>query len=370
MSDKEKSLRDEVNDLPGTIPMMGAAPTPIDPMKQPLWEVDEDFLNPYNPLPDIVTWCKIGERPALPKQGIVTFSAKQKKGKSLSTYAFALPLLSGRKFDTITPTETPNMIMVFDMEMSETTLTQRALSQVKTIGENGQRFLICPLKGLPIETMIERIEAKIEKYNPPIIVLDQAGKLILDTNDTKTSNTLTNLLDNWSKERAVWVVMHENKSEQDTNMRGHFGSYLSFAAVEAYTVDKKNGIFTVTFKEGRDTEADGAATVNFILDSETKAIKDATAAMEQSKETEAEEWRNDFRLIFGKSETLSHSDLCKRIMESQGLENRAAKEKIKNAVAAGAIEKTGKGHFDPYRLTSPNSAAADFAGLAEEEDDI
>ena len=368
MSDKEKSLRDEVNDLPGTIPMMGAAPTPIDPMKQPLWEVDEDFLNPYNPLPDIVTWCKIGERPALPKQGIVTFSAKQKKGKSLSTYAFALPLLSGRKFDTITPTETPNMIMVFDMEMSETTLTQRALNQVKTIGENGQRFLICPLKGLPIETMIERIEAKIEKYNPPIIVLDQAGKLILDTNDTKTSNALTNLLDNWSKERAVWVVMHENKSEADTNMRGHFGSYLSFAAVEAYTVDKKNGVFTVTYKEGRDTEADGAAQVNFILDEETKAITDATAAMEQQKEDEAEKWRKDFKLIFGEDETLTYSDMLSRIMKNQGLQKSAAGTKIEKAKTAGAIEKTSTQRNAPYRLTDPSN---DFADIdPSEEDDI
>lgn len=366
-SDKEKSLRDEVNDLPGTLQPMGA----VDPMSRPLWEIDKDFLNPYQSLPEVLTWAKIGERPALPKTGIVTFSAKQKKGKSLSTYAFALPLLSGRKFDTVTPLETPNMIIVFDMEMSETTLTQRALSQVKAIGENGQRFLICPLKGLPFDKMADRIEEKINLYNPPIVVIDQAGKMILDTNDTKTSNALTNLLDNWSKDRAVWVVMHENKSEADTNMRGHFGSYLSFAAVEAYTVDKKNGVFTVTYKEGRDTEADGAAQVNFILHPETNAITDATAAMVQHKESEAEQWRNDFRLIFREDETLTHSELVTRIMEQQGLEQRAARNKIEAAKAAGAIEKTGSDRRAPYRLTSPNSAAADFAGLMEDyEDDL
>lgn len=55
-SDKEKSLRDEVNDLPGTLQPMGA----VDPMSRPLWEIDKDFLNPYQSLPEVLTWAKIG----------------------------------------------------------------------------------------------------------------------------------------------------------------------------------------------------------------------------------------------------------------------------------------------------------------------
>ena len=46
---------------------------------RPLWETDPDFLNPYKELPPLQTWARIGDRPALPKEGIITFSAKQKK---------------------------------------------------------------------------------------------------------------------------------------------------------------------------------------------------------------------------------------------------------------------------------------------------
>ncbi len=365
MSDKEKNPIEALNALPGSLRPMGTAPD-IDPMERPLWEIDPDFLNPYSPLPEILTFATIGKRPALPLTGIVTFSAKQKKGKSLSTYAFAIPLLSGKTFSTITPLQTPNLIVVFDMEMSETTLIQRALAQVRAIGENGQRFIVCPLKGLTIEAMLTKIEEKIKRYNPPIVVIDQAGKLIEDTNDTKSSNLLTNRLDVWSKDRAVWVVMHENKSKEDTNMRGHFGSYLSFAAVEAYTVDKKDGIFTITYKEGRDTEADNAATVDFILNPNTKQIESADAALLQQRESEAEHWRNNMRRIFGDDTELPHSEIVKRIMEQDKLEKRAAETKISKATSARAIEKISADRRAPYRLTS---AAGDFANLNFEEDE-
>lgn len=320
---------------------------------RPIWETDPDFLNPYTERPPLQTWCKIGDRPALPKEGIVTFSAKQKKGKSLSTYALIIPLLTGNAFDTLTPSDRPNLVMVFDMEMSETTLTNRVLRQVQTIGEHGSRFVVCPLKAKSIADRISTIAAKVEQYRPDIVIIDQAAKLVQDINATAETNTITDLLDKLSIGRAVWVVMHENKSEQDTNMRGHLGSYLSFAAVEAYGVGRKDGVFTITPKEARDTDTEDAACIRFALDTEGRII-DASTIQREAQEREAEGWRNNFIALFAEDKYLRSMELVERIKGQERLEERAAKTKIAKARDLGVIRKTSGDRQAPYELTPEN----------------
>lgn len=317
---------------------------------RPLWETDPDFLNPYKELPPVQTWARIADRPALPKEGLITFSAKQKKGKSLSTYALAIPLLSGNEFYTLTPTDRPNMVMVFDMEMSETTLTNRVLNQVQGIGKHGTRFVVCPLKSKSIQDRIKTITAKVEQYRPDIIVIDQAAKLVSNGNDLAESNAVTDWLDKMSIGRSVWVVMHENKGQDDNNMKGHLGSFLSYAAVEAYSVDRKDGIFTITYREGRDTESDNAAPIRFAMDSDGRII-DATAIFRAAQEREAEGWRNNFALLFGEDKTLRSVELIERIKTQEGLEERAAKTKIAKAKELGVIRKTSNEPRAPYELT-------------------
>lgn len=317
---------------------------------RPIWETDPDFLDPYKELPPLQTWCKIADRPALPKEGIITFSAKQKKGKSLSTYALAIPLLSGNAFDTLTPSDRPNLVMVFDMEMSETTLTNRVLNQVRSIGEHGTRFVVCPLKAKSIHDRVKIISAKVEQYHPDIIVVDQAAKLVANGNDLAESNALTDWLDKMSIGRSVWVVMHENKGQDDNNLKGHLGSFLSYAAVEAYSVDHKDGVFTITYREGRDTDSDNAAPVRFAIGGDGKII-DAAAIFRAAQEREAEGWRNNFALLFGDDKTLRSVELIERINSKEGIEERAAKTKIARAKELGVIRKTSNEPRAPYELT-------------------
>ena len=315
---------------------------------RPLWESDPDFLNPYKELPTLQSWAAIGERKALPKEGIITFSAKQKKGKSLSTYALAIPLLSGNAFDTLTPTDRPNLIMCFDMEMSETTLTNRALSQVKTIGEYGTRFVVCPLKAKSIEQRLATIKEKTERYNPAIVIIDQAAKLVTNGNDIAESNAITDLLDKLSIGRSVWVVMHENKGQDDTNMKGHLGSFLSYAAVEAYGVDRKDGIFTITLKEARDSDAENATPIHFAIDVNGHIIS-ATDIVKAESDKRAEGWRSHMERIFGNDQTLQRCEIINRVKaENSGID---AENVFDNAAKCGAIRKIGNGKRDPYELT-------------------
>lgn len=319
---------------------------------RPLWEIDPDFLNPYKVLQPLQTWARIGDRPALPKEGLITFSAKQKKGKSLSTYALAIPLLSGNVFDTLTPVDRPNLVLVFDMEMSETTLINRVQNQIRTIGKFGTRFVVCPLKGKSIEERIATITAKVERYNPQVCIIDQGAKLVKDINGTAETNAVTDMLDKLSIGRSVWVVMHENKNNDDTNMRGHLGSYLSFAAVEAYSVDRKDGVFTITYKEGRDTDSENALPIRFALDTDGKII-DAAAIFKAARDKEADGWRNNFERIFGDDKQLQSGEIVRRFIERDNVSERVAEEKLSTGKTLGIIRKLPGGLRAPYEIVYP-----------------
>lgn len=351
-SDKERILEEAKATFESNI-KVGELSQLIDPNNIPLWEIDPDFLNPYKELPPLQTWAKMGDRPCFPKEGIISVSAKQKRGKSYATYAFALPLLSGLDFGTIHPNDRPNMIMVFDMEMSETTLTNRVLKQVQTLGEHGNKFVVCNLKAKTIEERIEAITTKIEKYSPQIVVIDQAAELVNNINDVTECTQITRMIDKLSIGRTIFCIMHENKQKDDSNMQGHIGSHISKKNVEAYTVDRKDGVFTITYKEGRDTDSDNAATFKFAVDVEGKII-DGTRIFNEVQEAEKMKWRSNFMLLFGDDETLRAKDLVARIVEHERLEERAAKNKISKATEMGVIKKTGNLRTDPYSLVVPN----------------
>lgn len=236
------------------------------------------------------------------------------------------------------------------MEMGETTLTKRVKQQVQTIGKNGCRFVVCNLKSKTIEQRLQTMEEKVQRYNPEIIVIDQAAKLVNDINSTTETNQITDYLDKLSIGRSVWCVMHENKDKDNDNMRGHLGSYLSFANVEAYTVDRKNGVFTITYKEGRDTEPDNAPQFFFALNAEGSII-DGTAIQKEADSTEREQWRRDFINLFGEDQELRTKDLITRIREKQGLNERDAERKIEIAKNKGAIFKEPGKITNPFRLT-------------------
>lgn len=323
----------------------------LNPITRPLWEEEVLFINPFKPVPPVQTWCRMGKRPALPKDGLITFSAKQKQGKSLSTYALLIPLLTGDLFDTITPIEKPQTVIVIDMEMSQTTLTNRLNAQLKALKNPRAPFYVASLKATPLNKRLNLIETLINRYNPDIVVIDQVAKLILNGNDIEGSNRLVDTLDRWSQHRSIWCVMHENKGTEDNNMKGHLGSYLSYAATEAYQVSRKSGVFTVTPKEARDTDTDGAEEVRFILDAEgvIKPFGQLTdKEAEEQRRKQVAEYSNMFSFVFGLSESLNYGELVEFTKKQHNLGGNGAKQAIVKAIQLGVIKKTGEGKRDPY----------------------
>lgn len=368
MSDKDKNPIEELNALPGKLRPIGAAAPDIDPMAQPLWEIDQRFLNPFAPVPPVQTWATMGDRPALPCKGIITFSAKPKQGKSISTYALIAPILTGQEFDTLKPAECrPRLVIVFDTEMDTPTLSRRAATMQKALGDAAPRFQVVPLLEVVKSQRRDIIEAITAKYSPDIVVIDQIARMVTNFNDAAENVEFGEWLAQYAAKRTVLTVIHQNKAADNTQMKGHLGSILEELAVENYSVSRKQGVFEVKPTNARQSCVDDdSAPVTFALN-DAGEIVTATNVIEQNREKEADRWRNDLRAIFGDDEELKAAEIVTRIMSQQGLTQRPAETKVANARLAGAIEHTDPtNNRSPYRLTK--AAVSDFDGV--DDDDI
>lgn len=249
----------------------------IDPTTNPIWLQDADALNPDMELPPIQTWCEIGGRKALPKQGVVIFYAKPKQGKSMATNALTIPLLTGQDFDTVKPLDKPNLVVVFDLEMGTNTLLTRLKLHHKTLGDNKTRFVIYSLLGQPRDKCLEIIWEKISKWNPDIVIVDQLANITTNINDPAEAARIMNFMKMIGKTRSVWAVIHENKGG-DNNPRGHMGTESSIGCVESYSVYKSKGVFHIKGQLSRDTDMEGASEVCFCFDPQNGIIDGRTSA--------------------------------------------------------------------------------------------
>lgn len=362
-SDKEKNPMEELCNLPSTLPPMkpdGTTPQPrvIDP-NRPLWEQDERFFNPFAEIPENLTWAYMGDRPALPKEGMILIDAKPKQGKSFCAYALMIPLLTGKDFGSVRPRETPNRVIVFDSEMSRVSLKPRYTAFREAIGENADRLCIVPLLDVPLAEKWPMVLEMVETYNPDIVIIDHASSFVANVNDYTEAAQAMEHCNRIKATRTLITIIHQNKSKEDTNARGALGSVLNDGQCESYTATKEHGVFTLTPKSARDSETDNAAQFSFVAVSDGTTLTGFTTAddvLKRNREAEAEGWRKDLTPIFGDDDVLTHGELAKRIMDCQGVSEKGARRKINNAIQSGAIEKTeSENKRAPYRLTYPET---------------
>ena len=319
---------------------------------RPIWETDPRFLNPFDEMPEITAWAKMGDRMAFPAQGIVTISAKPKQGKSFATYAIIQALLKGEPFDTLTPQKSPERIIVFDAEMSKITLTQRTRAFCISIGEDGlERIGFMSLMGATPAERRDQIEDIIKERNPDIVIIDQVAKLAANVNDPVEAEFVGNWLNNLSRERTIFAVIHKNKAKDDNNMTGRLGTILEQLAVENYDVKKEDGVIKVIPVSARDTEAEGAKPFTFALDGEGRII-DPKDLLKEADEKKKAGFIQNFDRLFEKAGVkgleIRSDQLNKLIQEEEGLQKDAARDKVSNAVSAGALIKRKVSSHEVY----------------------
>jgi RecA-family ATPase len=98
------------------------------------------------------------------------------------------------------------------------------------------RFYAFNLRGLGFDRRQKMVDVAIRVLQPDIVILDGIKDLMTDINDAVQATLIMEHLMALAKDQncCIVCVLHQNKSEQDRNMRGSIGTELTNKAFEVF----------------------------------------------------------------------------------------------------------------------------------------
>ena len=221
--------------------------------EQRLHQLEQRRITPTTKLPPMEFLFRIGGKPCFARGELTGLSGKAKSGKTfvssiLMALCFRSQLLSVERIE-----QKKLHVLWYDTEQSEES-TQDILCHriIPLTGIAADQF---PMEQMDVfnvrgEAMIERLgilELLVRRYQPDLVVLDGIRDLVADINDgVVAQDTIERLMRLASDNHcAIVCVLHQNKNQEDKNLRGWIGTELKNKAFEVYECAKSSErIFT------------------------------------------------------------------------------------------------------------------------------
>lgn len=273
----------------------------------------------------------IGGVKAFPSCELVGIKGHAKNGKSQFQYYLIAAMLAGREIGTIKPLESVKKILLFDTEQSKPSLKKDILRALRLAGVPGDKahetLLPFYLRPRDAEHRRKVIETAIKEEKPAIVFIDGVRDLLTDFNDLGESSELVQWLLALIAEHGCTIVcvLHQNKSKEDANMRGHLGTELANKLADCFEVTKKDEAFHVRCTESRNLPcSDFAFRINGAGDFE---------AVETQQENDKAEGklRQVFEEVFRKKPVMSYDELRNAIQRDENVTKRTAERRISTA---------------------------------------
>lgn len=213
----------------------------------------------------------IGNVPSIPAGELIGIKGRAKMGKSQFEYVLIATMLASVSMGNIKPLQDCYKILLFDTEQSQASLKKCCQRALKFAGlptdKNDVRFLPFFMRPLSIEERKQIVEDAIKGEKPDIVFIDGVRDLLQDFNSLEQSNGLIQWLLSLTAEYGCTIVsvLHQNKSKEDGNMRGHLGTELLNKLTDCFEVSKKDGKFLVTCTDSRNVPSGNFA---FSIDAE------------------------------------------------------------------------------------------------------
>lgn len=193
---------------------------------------------------------------AFPLGDIQAIKAKSKSGKTYAASIIAAVILGG-DFGTLKAGVEAAKVLFFDTEQNKLN-TAKVMRRIHSLlgwedTENTDRLHVYSLRRMDLAVRCEHIAAKVQAYKPTAVIIDGIADLMLNFNDVEESSRLIDWLMKLSAANncAVIAVLHENKSKEDSGMKGHLGTLLLQKSSDVFQCGKANGVFTVTETDSR-----------------------------------------------------------------------------------------------------------------------
>lgn len=311
-------------------------------------EEDECLIDLSRSYPEPEYLLKIDGVGTLPRKNLQTVKAKSKQGKSWVVSAFASVVL-GKNWGTLTPTIEGCKVLFVDTEQAEedTANLVRRIHQMQgwSVTENNPRLYAANVRMMQKKDRLRYIAQKAEKYRPDLLVVDGIADICENFNDVQASDaTITKLCQMATKFNLALIgVLHENKSREDSNMKGHLGSLAVQKASDVYQVKKeeKEGLlFTVT-----QTEARHRPVSDFSFRIDDFGLPYWVEKMEQQEDKPKKESRHE-KIARTMTDCLSEGgqtySQLKASLGRRGIPEKTAEKYIQDATLMGVITAEGR----------------------------
>lgn len=275
----------------------------------------------------------IGGVPTIPQGELIGIKGRAKMGKSQFEYFLIAVMLAGVSRGSVKPLQDRYKILLFDTEQSQASLKkccQRALNFAGLPSDkNNECFLPFFMRPLSIEERRKVIADAVEAEKPDIIFIDGVRDLLQDFNSLEQSNDLIQWLLSLTAEHGCTIVsvLHQNKSKDDGNMRGHLGTELLNKLTDCFEVSKKDGKFLVTCTDSRNVPCGDLA---FSINGEGN-FQAEEAISEDKNSARVAEIQRVLRLCFQTKASMRYNELVETYSLEAAVSERTAQRAIKEA---------------------------------------
>lgn len=289
----------------------------------------------------------------IPLGELIGIKGRAKMGKSQFLYLLIAIMLARISKCEIKPLLTEYKILLFDTEQSQASLKkccQRALKYAGLpIDKNDVRFIPFFMRPLSIDERKKVIEDAVREERPDIIFIDGIRDLLQDFNSLEQSGNLIQWLLHLTAEYGCTIVtvLHQNKSKEDGNMRGHLGTELLNKLTDCFEVSKKDGKFIVSCTDSRNIQCPDIA---FSIDANGE-FKEEQTVNEEKNDSQARAIQKALNLCFKTEDALTYTSLVRAYALEATVSEATAKRHIKIAKENDYLAVSG----DLYKLTSNSS---------------
>ena len=284
---------------------------------------------------------------------------KQKAGKGACLKVCLAALLGGKVFRVKSELTEP-LILYGDTEQKGSDVQQIVDEAIRLSGRDAnyvdEHLFVFSLRRRSYEALFEDVKLLIETYRPQVVIIDGLVDMIRSFNDEPSSRELIKNLMLLCEEHecSIVAVLHENKSLEDANMRGHLGTVLAQKAGSVLQCQKlSSGVISVSCPDARH----GTMPEWHIAFDEKGHIVDADELFRQQQEERQQE-RAENSLAKAKALIqervgimqdilreaggyLTRTELKNRLMEKTGLKDSRIYEVINSSLGTDIVEKNG-----------------------------
>ncbi len=314
-----------------------------------------EYIKPYRiersveyPEPDYL--IEIGGVPTMPKGNLVAVSAKWKNGKTFFCDILTAIFMGSDHFANYRSLRESGRALFFDTEQSEsdTKRVQGTIDAMTPLSRHDDYRVAC-LQSAPITgdtynstepSRYEVINRAIMHEHPDLVIVDGIADLIYNYNDVIESQIIVNKLATMANKYncCIVVVMHQNKSSLDKNMKGHLGTMLYQKCSDVFNVEKHDSVFEVKHGNSRHRTCDG---ICFKLDANAIPVDaeiDRKLQLEQKRQEDKAELHSKLaKCMQGFPQPLKCSDVINLIQTKLGVGKTRAYQLFNSAKEQGLL---------------------------------